>query len=119
MDGTKRSRMPVVVPAPDRVRRITGSFGWIEHRLRRDGHLMRMTHADIALYLFLVLAGDENGVSYYGKEKVCDQLALPSEGFTQARVRLVERDLIAFAPFRDGGVNGYYQVLPLPERPRA
>lgn len=117
MDGTKTS-VSVVVPAPDRIRRITGSFGWIDHRLRRDRHLERMTHEEIALYVFLVLAADRNGVSYYGKEKICHQLALSSERFTEARIRLLGHELIGFAPFRDGGVNGYYQVLPLSERPR-
>ncbi len=108
----------VVIPAPERVRAITGSFAWIDHRFRRDGHLERLTLDDIALYLFLVLAADRNGVSYYNREKISDALALPYDRFETARQRLIERSYIVFAPYRPGDANGYYQVLPLPDLPR-
>lgn len=119
MDATEKKAMPGVVPAPDRVRKITGSFAWIDHRLRRDGHLQRMTLEDIALYVFLVLAADRDGVSYYRKEKICDVLGLSWDQFETARARLIEREHVAFAPYRPGDVNGYHQVLPVPERPHA
>jgi hypothetical protein len=105
-----------VVPDPARVREIRGTFGWVDHRLLRDGHLAQMGLAEIALYLFLVLTANRHGVSWYRKEKICDALGISWDRFHQARDRLVERGLIAFQPFRDGDVNGYYQVLPLPER---
>ena len=108
----------VVIPAPERVRAITGSFAWIDHRFRRDGHMERFTLEDLALYLFLVLAGDRNGVSYYGKDRISNALALSYDQFTTARDRLIERSYIAFAPHRPGDANGYYQVLPLPDLPR-
>lgn len=108
----------VVIPAPGRVRMITGSFAWIDHRFRRDGHMERLTLEDLGLYLFLVLAGDRHSVSYYSKDKMSNVLCLSYDQFTTARDRLVERAYIAFEPYRPGGAEGYYQVLPLPELPR-
>jgi len=35
-----------IVPRPDVVRRINGSFGWIDHRLLRDKHIERLTLED-------------------------------------------------------------------------
>ena len=64
------------IPQPQRVRRIEKSFAWIDHRLLRNGYLPVMTHQDQALYLFLALAADRHGVSFYRKEKICDLLDL-------------------------------------------
>jgi len=104
---------PPVVPDPGRVRQIRGSFGWIDHRLLRDGHLARMGLAEIALYLFLVLAANRHGVSWYRKEHIAKILGISEEEFHHARDRLVEKQLVVFSPFRPGDVNGYCQVLPL------
>ena len=107
------------VPRPDRVRKIEGSFGWLDHRLLRDGILSRLTLEEMGVYLFLVLAADRHGTSFYRKEKICDALGLSWDQFESARERLIERGLIAFEPYEPGAVNGYYQVLPVPEAPRA
>lgn len=107
------------VPQPDHVRRIRGSFAWLDHRLLREGRLERLTLEDLGVYVFLVLAADRDGVSYYNHEKICRALGLEWEEFREARDRLVERDLIAFEPFRLESANGIYQVLPLPEKPHA
>ena len=45
-----------VLPDPARVRHIEGSFGWLDHRLLREGHIERLALFDIALYVFLLLA---------------------------------------------------------------
>lgn len=119
MNATEKKGMPIVVPVPDRIRKIDGSFAWLDHRLRRDGHLERLTREDICLYVFLVLAADRDGVSYYRKEKMCQALGVSWEQFEIARERLIERNYIAFASYRPGDINGYHQVLPLPERPHA
>ena len=41
------SRTPI---NPDRIRRITGSFSWIDHRLLSDGFLSAMTGEEILIY---------------------------------------------------------------------
>lgn len=104
------------IPQPQRVRRIEKSFAWIDHRLLRNGYLQVMTHQDQALYLFLVLAADRHGVSFYRKEKICDALGLDWGQFEVARDRLINLKLIAFQPYNACTPNGYYQVLPVDGR---
>jgi len=104
------------VPQPQNIRKITGSFGWIDHRLLREGHLQQMTHQDLALYLFLVLAADRQGVSFYRKEKICQTLGLAFRQFEIARDRLIDSALIAFEGYTVLSPNGYYQVLPIPPK---
>jgi hypothetical protein len=101
------------VPQPSRVRKIEGSFAWIDHRLLRAGYLAVMSHHEQALYLFLALVADRNGVSFYRKEKICDCLALDDAQFQVARDRLVDLGLIAFEPYTVLSPNGFYQVLPV------
>ena len=105
------------IPQPDRVRRIEQSFAWLDHRLLRSGYLEVMTHHDMAVYLFLALAADKHGVSYYRKEKISDGVNLEWSEFEEARRRLVDLKLIAFAPYNASNPNGYYQVLPVDGRP--
>jgi len=73
-----------------------------------------MTHPDLALYLFLVLAADRQGVSFYRKEKICDTLGLDFRQFEIARDRLLDLALIAFEGYTMLSPNGHYQVLPIP-----
>ena len=103
-----------VVPAPERIRRIQGSFAWLDHRLLREGHLERMSLADIAVYLFLILVADRNGVSFYRKDVISKRLGLDWGDFEESKARLLERGLIAFRPFAAGDVDGFYQILPVP-----
>ena len=55
----------------DRVRKIAGSFAFIEHRFLRRGFFSVLTHHEILLYVFLVLVSDRNGLSYYSYDKIC------------------------------------------------
>jgi hypothetical protein len=52
------------------VRRITGSFAFIEHRFLRSGFWDSLTHDELLLYLFLILAADRNGISCYSYDKI-------------------------------------------------
>lgn len=97
---------------PNRIRRITGSFSWIDHRLLHGGFLAAMSPEEMLLYFFLVLVGDKNGVSFYSYEKICALLKLELDSFLRARNRLVARSLVACE-------QGRYQVLALPEKPMA
>ena len=106
--------MPKVhIPQPKNVRKINGSFAWVDHRLLQKGYLAVMTHQDQVLYLFLVLAADRNGVSFYRKEKICDLLSLDFQQFEIARDRLIDLKLITYQPYSVLSPNGYYQVLPI------
>ena len=106
-------RRKYCIPQPDRVRRIEQSFAWIDHRLLRNGHLAVMTHEEQTLYLFLALAADRHGVSFYRKEKICDLLGLDFGQFEITRDRLIDLKLIAFEPYSAATPNGHYQVLPV------
>lgn len=93
----------------DRVRRIAGSFAFIEHRFLRHGFFSVLTHHELLLYVFLVLVADRNGLSYYSYDKICTLLKITLDDYIIARDGLIEKDLIAF--------NGYlFQVLSLPNQ---
>ena len=95
---------------PNRVRRITGSFAFIEHRFLRDGFWESLTHHELLLYVFLLLVADRNGISYYSYDKIYSLLRISTDEYLQARNALIDKDLIAF--------DGYFfQVLSLPEKP--
>ena len=62
---------------PSRVRTITGSFAFIEHRFLRGGFFQRLSHHELLLYLFLVLAADRQGLSFYSYDAICSLLTEP------------------------------------------
>jgi len=95
---------------PERVRRIDGSFAFMEHRFLRDGFFQSLTHHELLLYVFLVLVADRMGLSYYSYDKICTLLRVSLDEYILARDRLIKKDLIVF----DGHL---YQVLSLPQRP--
>ena len=101
------------IPQPQKIRKINGSFAWVDHRIVRNGYLQVMTHDDMLLYLFLILVADRNGVSFYRKEKICDAVSLDFGQFEIARDRLINMKLIAFESYSVLSPNGYYQVLPI------
>jgi len=111
--GDRMSKPNYCIPQPLRIRHIEKSFAWIDHRLLRNGFLPVMTHQEQSLYLFLALAADRNGVSFYRKEKVCDLLGMDFVAFEIARDRLIDLKLLAFEPYSAITVNGFYQVLPV------
>ena len=111
------SKPTYCIPQPQRLRRIQHSFAWIDHRLLRSGFLQTMTPQDQSLYLFLALAADRNGVSFYRKEKASNILGLDFGEFEVARDRLIDMGLIAFQSYSALSVNGFYQLLPVDGRP--
>ncbi len=94
---------------PDRVRKISGSFAFIEHRFLRDGFWASLDQHELLLYLFLVIVGDRNGMSFYSYNKICTLLIVSVDEYVLARNSLIEKDLIAF-----GGQ--FFQVLSLLEK---
>jgi hypothetical protein len=80
-----------------RIRKITGSFSWIDHHL-------------IALYFFLMAVSDRHGVSFYRDDRICRILKIGLDSLGKARSDLIARSLIAYR-------YPLYQVLALPEKP--
>lgn len=95
---------------PNRIRRIDGGFSFIPHRFLFDGFLASLKQKELLLYLFLILAADRNGLSYYSYDAICTLLQLNLDQYMQARNDLIEKKLIAF----DGTL---FQVLDLPSKP--
>jgi hypothetical protein len=93
-----------------RVRKITGSFAFLEHRFLRDGFWSSLSQPELLLYVFLVLVADRNGLSYYSYDKICTLLRFMLDDYLVARNALIDKDLIAF----DGHL---FQVLSLPPAP--
>ncbi len=93
-----------------RIRKITASFAFIEHRFLRQGFWSSLGHHELLLYLFLVIVADRNGLSYYCYDKICSLLQICVDEYILARDLLIEKDLIAF----DGSL---FQVLSLPQKP--
>jgi hypothetical protein len=93
-----------------RIRRIEGGFSFIPHRFLTDGFLASLNQKELLLYLFLILASDRNGLSFYAYDAICSLLQLCVDDYIKARDGLIRKNLIAF----DGTL---FQVLELPEHP--
>jgi len=95
---------------PERLRKIEGSFSWIDHRFLTGGFLRDLSTLEILLYLFLVAVSDRNGLSFYHDDRMASLLKIDLPALGQAREGLVLRSLLAYeAPL--------YQVLSLPPQP--
>lgn len=95
---------------PNRIRRINGGFSFIPHHFLTNGFLASLYQQEILLYLFLILASDRYGLSFYSYDSICSLLQITPEQYIQARNGLMDKDLIAF----DGTL---FQVLDLPAKP--
>ncbi|MBC8441690.1 MAG: hypothetical protein H8D87_18640 [Deltaproteobacteria bacterium] len=94
----------------DRIRNIKGSFAWVPHKFLRGNFWTSLSQHELILYLFLVMAADRQGLSYYSFDRICSILSITPDAYILARDNLIEKDLIAF----DGHM---FQVLSLPECP--
>ena len=81
-------------------------FGWLDHRLLRQGYLARCSPPATALYCLLVCASDERGLSFYSDQSVCARLGLEPALLPRVRRELVDLGLVAYG-------KPLYQVLAL------
>ena len=95
---------------PERLRQVPAGFGWVDHRLVRDGLISRCDPAGLALYLFLVTVADAQGLSYYSDASICRRLRLEPLQLAAARQQLVQAQLLAYQ-------KPLYQVLALDSTP--
>jgi len=96
------------VLCPARLRKVPPQFNWIDTRLVRDKHIGRVSHAALALYLFLLTVADAQGLSYYSDTAIVAMLHMDVDSFLRARNELVAAHLIACQ-------KPLYQVLSLDE----
>jgi len=95
---------------PDRIRKIQGSFGWIDHRFVTEGFLRDLSMVEILLYLFLVAVSDRHGLSFYHDDRIASLLKIDLPALGNAREGLVRRSLLAYE-------FPLYQILSLPSKP--
>jgi hypothetical protein len=91
---------------PQRLRRIPNQFSWVDHRLVRDRHIESCSHAEAALYLFLITVADHQDLSYYSDPSLMTRLGMDGSSLEAARQNLTRIGLIAYH-------SPLYQVLSL------
>lgn len=94
----------------ERIRKISGSFSWIDHRFISGRFIHDLSREEILIYLFLVAVSDRQGLSFYHDDRICSLLKIDLSALGEARQLLIERSLIAWRP-------PVYQVLSLPPQP--
>ena len=86
---------PLAEPVdPTRVRTLPAHFAWIDHRLR--DRLRDLSLEEIALLVFLHLAADRTGCSFWADATIAKKLGLREGDVIQARSRLVAKGLVAY-----------------------
>jgi hypothetical protein len=93
---------------PTRVRTLPRHFAWLDHRLRE--RLRDLSLEEIALLLFLHLAADRTGCSFWADATIAKKLGRREGDVIQARHRLVAKGLVAYR-------YPLYQLLPLDGAP--
>lgn len=72
------------------------SYGIVDRRLLFDRYLHRMSHEGAVLYLFLVLAADRDGRSFYGDRSIGEILRLSPAVLDGARSELIKAGLVDY-----------------------
>jgi len=80
-----------------------------------EGWLGVLTPEDIAVYVFLCLVADRQGVSWYRRDRIRQTLGIGEDEVFVALRRLCELDLVAYRPFNRHASEGFHQVLELPQ----
>jgi hypothetical protein len=106
MSGTAARRLHRAPPRPDLVSRIDRGLAVIPNRFLHEGFFASLDHVERSLYFRLVIAGDRDGVSFYGPDWICATLEVSLDDYLAARNSLIAKDLVAF--------DGTRQFLSLP-----
>ena len=72
------------------------SYSIVDHGLLHGGHLHRLSHQAMALYLFLVVVGDPEGRSFYAEQTIVDILRLTPPEWRYSLKELIESNLIEY-----------------------
>ena len=92
------TNMQKQILVPDRVRRLpSGDWSWIHRRFLRE-YSSKLSGDAVFLYLFLCAVADKNGLSYYSDNALALRLRTTEQVIAEARVDLLELDLIAYRP---------------------
>lgn len=72
------------------------SYSIIDHQILHGGYLHRLSHDAMILYLFLVVAGDREGRSFYADTTIMETLRLNNTELNNARLELEVEGLIYY-----------------------
>lgn len=103
-------------PRPNSIRKPVAGFGWLDARLLRDRWLPELGPDAIAVLAFLALAADRDGVSYYARDRIAVELDIDLPRLDRALQVLLDAALVAHRPWRNGRLDGVWQILPVPHR---
>lgn len=106
----KRDPVP---PRPDLVRRPQAPFGWLEAHLLHEQWLRRLQPDATAVLLLLALAADRRGASYFSRGRMADSLGMDVDRVDRALETLLDAGLVDLRPWRAGGRDGVWQILPV------
>jgi len=114
-------KKPLVPVIPSCIRKVPRHFAWLDHRLRSEKWIEDFQPEEFALYLFLVLAADQHGLSCWRLDVIEKAMpAFQTHQLCKAREELIRKRLIAFRPWNLGDPDGTYQLLPVPsQKPRS
>lgn len=76
--------------------RHAASYGIVDRKLLFDKYLHRLSLEAMAVYLFLILAADRDGRSFYSNASIIEILRLPGLKLSHARQELIEANLIRY-----------------------
>jgi len=76
---------------PVRIRQINGGFSFIPHRFLTDGFLASLDQKELLLYLFLILASDRFGLSFYSYDNICTLLEISLDEYIASRNSLIKK----------------------------
>jgi hypothetical protein len=84
------------VLCPERLRRVSRPFGWVDVRLIREERLKGCSPTAWGLYLFWVTVADAQGLSYYSDTSVARRMGISLEAVATGRSELIRAGLVAY-----------------------
>lgn len=103
-------------PRPDLERRPTGAFGWLYAELLHDRWLAELGPHAAAVLVLLAIAADRRGASFFSRDRMAAALGMTRHQVDVALQRLLDAGLVDLRPWRNGGRDGVWQLLPPPSR---
>jgi hypothetical protein len=109
-------RPPPVPPRPELERQPRGAFGWLDAALLHDGWFAETGPHAAGVLVLLALAADRRGASFFSRDRMARALGMSRHEVDAALQRLLDVGLVALRPWRSGGLDGVWQLLPIPQR---
>jgi hypothetical protein len=111
-----KRRPPPQPPRPDVERKPIGAFGWLQAELLHDGWLAEVGPNATAVLVLLAIAADQRGASFFSRSRMATALGMSMHEVDSALQRLRDAGLVDLRPWRPGGRDGVWQLLPPPPR---